>query len=370
MNLTYLLGAGASAKALPTVANFSRKMIEMAAFFKALEYDSRNLDQNFTELPLLNIYKNHLINNLEKFAGLSYNYSTPDTYAKYLFLNKNKELSNLKTTLSLFIYLSYFKKDFEVESQFGNFVSITPSDTFSKYISKLNIENIDSRYIPLLVSLLETNALGMVNIPDKVNFISWNYDVQLELALSKLSDNYDFNTMLGYHKVFPFSEVNNHKIVHLNGIAGYNTNGDNDNIGLKEFNGAHFYEEDMFLSKAFERLFPYFNKTNLADSYYKRGSGLNFAWENSSYSEQAVNKAVDIMRTTDIFVVIGYSFPFFNRSIDKRLFSVLKSGSTIYYQDINASGANLKDQFRITSDKQIFYLDNVDQFFIPSEYVK
>ena len=69
-------------------------------------------------------------------------------------------------------------------------------------------------------------------------------------------------------------------------------------------------------------------------------------------------------------VVIGYTFPFFNRNIDRTLFDAMKNLKTIYIQDPNAE--NLIQNIRpVLSDRhsqtKIIPLTNVDQFYLPAE---
>ena len=73
---------------------------------------------------------------------------------------------------------------------------------------------------------------------------------------------------------------------------------------------------------------------------------LNFSWETpedfehlySNYSK-VKDYAIQIMRETDILVIIGYSFPLFNRNVDNELIKAAienHQAKKIYIQDRNA----------------------------------
>ena len=69
-----------------------------------------------------------------------------------------------------------------------------------------------------------------------------------------------------------------------------------------------------------------------------------------------------------ILVIIGYSFPFFNREYDRKIIEILKNSglNKVYYQDIINKGDFLSSQFNIKNDIIENY-DRVGQFFVPPE---
>jgi hypothetical protein len=79
----------------------------------------------------------------------------------------------------------------------------------------------------------------------------------------------------------------------------------------------------------------------------------------------------------ETLVVIGYTFPFFNRETDRRVFEQMPNLSQIYIQDPNADNI-IKNIIPVMSDHQketnklrigngIETITNVDQFFLPPE---
>ncbi len=72
--------------------------------------------------------------------------------------------------------------------------------------------------------------------------------------------------------------------------------------------------------------------------YYGNGnlqSDLSFAWDNSvtDYFYHTIAKEVEDAIT---LVVIGYTFPYFNRATDRKVFSMMGSLRNIIIQDPNA----------------------------------
>lgn len=120
---------------------------------------------------------------------------------------------------------------------------------------------------------------------------------------------------------------------------------------------------------------------------------FNFAWENDSryfhkYSGHAKNieTAEMIAAETEILVVIGYSFPVFNREIDVLIFNRMRNLKKVYIQDKNPDRikSTMENAFKILqrttsewSAKDMIYIHNpliefqteqyTDQFLIPYE---
>jgi hypothetical protein len=122
---------------------------------------------------------------------------------------------------------------------------------------------------------------------------------------------------------------------------------------------------------------------------------ITFAWEKDSETKKSlINSyeiAKEIIKDTTILVIIGYSFPFYNREVDNMIFDVLKpSLKKIYYQDPEIDGEFLRSRYNLPSatkpntDKisnpnvahifrgitptlTIEHIENTDQFYIPVE---
>ncbi len=106
---------------------------------------------------------------------------------------------------------------------------------------------------------------------------------------------------------------------------------------------------------------------------------LKFAWENlnpdySLKKDDCLEKALLIAERTQILVIIGYSFPGFNREIDKKIFNKMLGLKKIYIQSPNAESIEkiIQSDLIIEGRPQVVYddLGYWDQFHIPSEWSK
>lgn len=96
---------------------------------------------------------------------------------------------------------------------------------------------------------------------------------------------------------------------------------------------------------------------------------LSFAWEQTENQAKMMEYIKQITQDSISVVVIGYSFPFFNREVDRVIIGNMPNLKTIYIQDPNAEAieqslrAVLPDDTRI----KIEYRKNSEQFYLPSE---
>ncbi len=99
---------------------------------------------------------------------------------------------------------------------------------------------------------------------------------------------------------------------------------------------------------------------------------VKYAWEhdlNSDWFQQIST----VMKETEILVVIGYSFPPFNREIDQELFSKLNPNKIkkIVYQDPSANKQIIKNLFKTPGsfeNKIEIETGNLNQFYLPNEH--
>ena len=109
---------------------------------------------------------------------------------------------------------------------------------------------------------------------------------------------------------------------------------------------------------------------------------LNYAFEYFSnehefknpFSQIAIKNSIRIAENTEILVVIGYSFPIFNRSIDKFLIEHMTNLNKVYIQDISPDNiyTTMKNSFKNLQNSEINSIDivknnNLDQFLLPYE---
>ena len=96
-------------------------------------------------------------------------------------------------------------------------------------------------------------------------------------------------------------------------------------------------------------------------------TNLSFAFDDYEPTE-ALYKQIDaIMEKTDVLVIIGYTFPFFNREIDRRILSCLRSQAGVYIQDKYPN--RIKQNFKAVKsgipDGHIELKEETNQFFLP-----
>lgn len=315
MNFTYLLGAGASANALPTIANFS-------------EYIAKLKKHGFAnELKFSKIIKeiSWLASNTDRFTS-------PDTLAKTNYLkgdlDQYKRIKDIITILFVLLELSPLNK-------------------------------FDARYINFICSLVKGHE---PIFPNNVKLLTWNYDSQIKLAANLIEQN-----MLIHwpDKLFRGEEKEDVSSFHLNGCSSF-YNKDN-GIFLE-------YERNQVIG--WDRLIEvYEHLLNQGKNEY-----IKFAWEEEV---NMTNLPIFHLEETEIMVIIGYSFPFFNRDIDKLIFSYMPNLKKIYVQnnDPDYKGSILHSLFDLNKREEfdddirnmtilprIVDIKYVDQFFIPYEY--
>lgn len=344
MNITYLLGAGASYEACPIWKEQGEKMIELAS-----SYLSENKKNFNNDKPEKLSESENILWDIGYFGNKALEFGTIDTYAKKLNINGNDfELQRLKLAISIFFTLW--------ESS---------NDKIKKRNTKDSIEDfkaIDPRYISLISSIIDNSNTYNPRIKDNIKIVTWNYDLQFERAFK----SFCFNNLgwkdISKHLSFRVNENNNElNVCHLNGYNGFfYTGNDKESDFLERTDSNKIYD---ILDKIG------FTSTSIRRETIKINDHINYAWEKNNLAEKTRNEAKNIFSKTDILVVIGYSFPPFNKEIDSLLFNELKGRKTeIYYQDINASDDFLKILTKDLNCKIHLIKDKKDHFYLPYDF--
>jgi hypothetical protein len=212
--------------------------------------------------------------------------------------------------------------------------------------------------------------------PKNINILSWNYDFQIQRAASEYKQEHSHHGEGAYMKRSPLIEyyppIGNHfplstpdydlnefRLVHLNGIAGF------------------FHKEDI------HHIENFFNNTDsivsamnsMIDSPEKFKHLLTFAFE-TQQGRTGIGRRIEVAKSaamdTTTIVIIGYSFPFFNSEVDKTIFEVLKESGklkTIYVQDPSMDVKKIYRQFNLDSSTvEIEAIKSTESFFIPPEF--
>jgi len=388
-NITYLIGAGASCQALPLVKDFRKESYFAQVIFQSVptgpvKPDDLNpidavikllgVNQNLFEKLIksddfeedLEKLKVDFANDLKWMKEACLEHATIDTFAKKLYLTRNRpeNLQNyqrLKNTLSAYFMWEQFLK---------------PPD---------------KRYDTFFASIAHNKDGGEIKLPSNIKVISWNYDFQFEKSYSKYYKSQDISEVQSYEALncFPNLKIaytdnrpyksDKFSIVKLNGTAGLHRSGDKTIEDLVE-EQMWYTNDSKGLREASRKILKFIELYKAQES--KAQSLLSFAWERESNMGlhkhyNTVSEANKIAIETDILVIIGYSFPFFNREIDREIFESLinRPGSMlqkIYYQ-APAQDVDFLEQ-RLTSiiGKESNYLiemrTDIEDFFIPPQF--
>jgi hypothetical protein len=331
--IVYLLGAGASAGSnsissspqyvIPITKELPGHFEQLISVIEKRSYNIIPEQKSGSESDL-----REFCQNLRWLAQGSRQFGSPDTFAKYLYINnKMKELKKLKVTLSF--YLAYIQ---------------------------LYDKKIDDRYITLFTTLINKG----LKFPEHVKFLTWNYDFQILSAITKIIDTSNeywpkfedrLDNIFRYYpskigkKAIDTLNYQQLSLLYLNGVAGHYSYGDNE---IMNYCGT--------------------NMPLLAESLVSREEPLiSFGWEERNM-ENILETAKSMLENTTVLVVIGYTFPFFNREIDKKIIQYANNNGTlkkIYVQDPYYDGQNIRSQFNIGIP--VVQIREVNQLFVPYE---
>jgi len=332
MNVTYLLGAGASAEALPIVKNLPSSI---KRFMKQISKKEFHLPNSYSYLKiedsLFKIQEN-LIKDFEWILNERKTDSTIDDFAYCLFRDGNLDkLTNLKLALTVYFICQQLQNPY------------------------------DSRYQFFLESILKRSGNSF---PDNVKILTWNYDFQLEKCFGTMTKNYglhdiakNLNVASKYANLSDFDEKR-FGVVKLNGTTNI--------IKLDEKKEFVFIDaiEREFEENTLERiLFQYANGLYNRSQYFP---GISFAWEVQEGNNEIVKAAMRATCETEVLVVIGYSFPDVNVVIDREIVKNMTDLKKIYYQipDANQKIDEIKSKLCLT-DIEVCPKVKTEHFFIP-----
>jgi len=336
----YLLGAGASCNALPVVSNFIDRLKSSAERIneRARFLDTKKLPSGKEPKQVLEDFGK----DLSWLATEGSKHISIDTYAKKLYISQNRsDLDRLKTTLSCYLWLEQV---------------LRPTDM---------------RYDAFVAALVERED-DKISLPGNVKVITWNYDSQIERAFYPY---YKGKKVYDALQVFPRIVARNMGlgegdidvnmdlfcVVRLNGNAELHWTDDG-----KITRSQHLYylntQEDAMQSLV-EMYDSYVNIPYLESRY----PFLNFAWEENEDCTKCRAIAKKVASVTTSLVTIGYSFPFFNRRIDREILGAMNNLQTIFVQVPKEDFSAIRE--RILSAKpdinNIVHIDDLKQFFIP-----
>lgn len=335
--IVYLIGAGASANALPVVNALPNKMLEMAQHLE--ERQSEINEEEITDRVTSELSrKKHLLNiisGIKSLAELSSKSASIDTLAKKYFLKGNtKELNDLKLHLSTYFNLEQAKS------------------------------RTDYRYDAFFASILQRKIR---DFPDNLRILSWNYDMQFEYAYSEFTNSMEIMVNQNMLNVAQKNandnpEINKFGIFKLNGTAS---------LYHKPFRNQVYMANQISHGLNGDILREIIDSYATCITRDDVSPLMSFAWEAESSGGGVIEKAKIAASNPKALVIIGYSFPLFNRGIDKIIFEQMPGLNKVYIQAKEDDALGVKERFlsfwENPASIEVIIRTDVSQFLIPYE---
>jgi hypothetical protein len=244
-----------------------------------------HLQQDFNlEAGLGTVLKSNFSDDFDRFFPSLTKHRSLDTFARLLFLQG-------KTS------------DYEAFKKF-----------LDGYISARSLFYEDLRYSAFLADL-GVKINNQIGFSSKVSLFTWNYDFLAEKELLFANDSPEWNSIFS-------------RVTHFNGVAsGLHRIGEGGITLLKELKSEY--------NERFKNLQGYTLLVNkIIRDVKENRSHLRFAWENSDDELDDLRNRVrkTISQATNI-VIVGYTFPFYNRLIDETFLHEMGQKDKIVLQD-------------------------------------
>lgn len=317
--ITYYIGAGASYNSLPLYMSFQERLSVFRDFVYHSTRGEKQLDHPLADSITksdIDYYLQSLNELIEMLDPLET--TTVDILAHELFRNHERKID--------FYQLKYLISDFFVFEQLRKpkriFYKQTHGDIglYEKYddaTCQKVFNCIDYRYKPFLLPLMTNDNK---RLPNGMNFISWNYDVQFELAYADAM-GVSINLAQQELQVFPSPStssginLSNTCLIKLNGTAGMHFRSRSDNRVENFIYERNFTMNDEYLYW----MIKVFNSNR--GRIFDHQPLFKFYFEdNGTLHSEAIKYANTVIRHTHELVVIGYSFHTSNREVDKKVF--------------------------------------------------
>lgn len=350
--ITYLFGAGASYYSMPLVENFGSRF---EVFIKFLE-------------DYISVSKIGFLNDCKVFKNEVSNHLSFDTFFKKLFHLSDVSAEKYKAILLIFFLYEQLQDISTVD------IFIDPEKYGKKYGIKKG--NIDPRYDALIAGILQPQK-GKFSPIAKINFLTWNYDTSLVASIKNFKSLN--SSLVDFVKLYE-SSINHFEIdsdlqvIHLNG---------------RVFHPLFSKYEQCDQHRLIVELTALIIEYDIIDSkIWSHSNQIKFSWETISETNLDfgipihIAKAIDAIKRSTIVIVIGYSFPLYNRLIDTAVLNQANlSGKTVYIQDPHSKELKsiLENDFGLfvgptssitvgnKTSVVIKHIENCNSFFVPSD---
>ena len=255
-------------------------------------------------------------------------HATIDTYARKLYLtNCFTEFKTLKDILCSFFVWSQLE------------------------------HKVDGRYDTFFANILDERTLAL---PSDISIISWNYDSQIESAYKAYRNNPGLpifeKNIQGEWPSLPKSG----RVFKINGTASFLDGSVVERIKESESKTVAAVQLILFYNSS---------RADTSSMGFQMRTHLSFAWEPAVNHDKLMNALAVTTADAEQVVVIGYSFPFFNREMDRAILKGMPKLQKIYIQDIDASMVLQSIKAVLPDDRsvEIVLIDKCNQFYLPSE---
>lgn len=329
--ITYLLGAGASAGSLPTVDGFKTALPKIIEDLNRFGVSFADKFSN-KKIQIENIQRT--LRDLSKLYQGCIEHRSVDTYTKRLFLTAKTRKDEINYHIAKCSIILFFD------------------------LYRFFTNSIDRRYDAFLATVLSKNDEGKLVLPNDINILSWNYDYEFERAYMRYATERNsidevYEDLNIVHKNSPEerSISENFGILKINGTAGFFHKG-KIILGVGHWNLVHKVEVISHMNVIDKNID---NLMLLIDNYQKFSRTANqykpaisFAWESGDGLEKIKTEISRVLSNTEKLIIVGYSFPYFNREIDKYIMDCLGDlpHLEIYVQDVPERANELIDNIK------------------------
>lgn len=338
--VAYLFGAGASANALPIVSQIGARIEEQLAWLadQHSELPQKPLGESLGDYSHERAFNDYqaALKELHK-AMLANLKLTIDTYARAVQRSDSFKARQLKAVMTLF---------FAIEQHKGR--------------------TVDWRYEDFFNALIGTRER---RLPNNVVILTWNYDQQIAMALGQLTkDDSVFSTMRT-HKIRTLRSLaersqSEYQVLHLNGIAGYHWEREE----IPSYDGPH---QKRSLSEIWHHWLRSFALTYYLRGYHDMYPLLDYAWDLDDDLDAYLDNAMTPLAEVERLVVVGYSFPAYNRKVDMGL---LRRMPKLRKLTVQVRKKHRGEELRERLEEEVSHLhgkirvfEGCDHFVLPEE---
>jgi hypothetical protein len=387
--ITYLLGAGASYGALPINIETQEFLRRFATYlWNNPVKDGRAREARFDiftdllrlieEFPAYGSYDKmakHLLCEGPDFKAMREQHQHVEAFFGHELpfpwnghIDRTTTLARLKVLLATF----YFFEQFRDKSKDDYSLSIAPGQSKVDIRPLRQLEVVDARIESLLRSCLGT---GKGSIPYGVQFLTWNYDLQLEMAYARIKGLQDVYRVLAsdHLNVHPGRQRDRFQrepaVVHLNGIAGLLYNLDNATTRLMAYGDI---PNTLSIEELLGRNGEVTYHLHPADFPWSHHETFSFAWEDHWPSRIAQKYLFDMGLSTNVLVLFGYSRPELNARLDFRFlgqffFTYPGLDKKIILCGRDADGDELRRSWGVPSTVEIIVDNDIARIPTPEE---